>query len=82
MADTLPQIADQMGVSSLHVTFNTQREWEEMGAGHGFLQRAGIQVGRREGQRHAVRFCVHVCTYLPVCHEAGGPRMWHAGLSG
>ncbi len=46
MAQALQQIADQMGVSSLHMTFSTQQEWEEMGAKQGYLQRAGIQVGR------------------------------------
>lgn len=44
MADTLCQIADQLGVSSLHMTFNTQQEWEQLGKRHGYLQRAGIQV--------------------------------------
>ena len=44
MAETLQQIADQLGVSSLHVTFCTEQEWEQMGAEQGYLQRAGIQV--------------------------------------
>ncbi|GAB4818994.1 hypothetical protein N2152v2_006040 [Parachlorella kessleri] len=43
MAETLQQIADQLGVSSLHVTFCTEQEWEHMGAEQGYLQRAGIQ---------------------------------------
>lgn len=50
LAESLQQVADQLAVSSLHVTFNTEREWEQMGARHGYLQRAGIQV-RWEGQR-------------------------------
>lgn len=44
LAETLQQIAEELGVSSLHITFNTQREWEQMGARHGYLQRAGIQA--------------------------------------
>lgn len=49
LADTLQQIADQLGVSSLHMTFNTQQEWEQLGSQHKYLQRAGIQV----------RQCIH-----------------------
>ena len=43
LADTLRQVCDELGVSSLHVTFNTEQEWEALGQRHGYLQRAGIQ---------------------------------------
>ncbi len=42
----LPQVADQFGVSSLHINFTTEAEFEALGAEHGYLQRTGIQVGR------------------------------------
>ncbi|KAK9828324.1 hypothetical protein WJX74_008746 [Apatococcus lobatus] len=38
----LTDIADQMGVSSLHMTFNTEQEWQTL-ARVGFLKRNGIQ---------------------------------------
>lgn len=37
------QVADQFGVSSLHINFATQEEWGELGAKHGYLQRTGLQ---------------------------------------
>lgn len=43
LADTLKQVADQFGVSSLHINFTTEEEFEALGAGHGYLQRTGIQ---------------------------------------
>lgn len=43
----LPQVADQFGVSSLHINFTTEEEFEALGAGHGYLQRTGIQAGGR-----------------------------------
>lgn len=44
LAAHLPAVADQLGVSSLHVTFNTKEEAEELcGRGGAFLQRTGIQ---------------------------------------
>ncbi|EFN55029.1 hypothetical protein CHLNCDRAFT_48894 [Chlorella variabilis] len=43
LADTLKQVADQFGVSSLHINFATQEEWGELGAKHGYLQRTGLQ---------------------------------------
>ena len=36
------QVADNLGVSSLHITFPTEREWELMGD-NGLLQRTGEQ---------------------------------------
>lgn len=35
-------IAEEFKVSSLHMTFNTRDEWEQLGE-HGFLRRNGIQ---------------------------------------
>lgn len=42
LAGTLVTIADQLGVSSLHMTFNTQQEWGAMRQ-QGYLCRTGIQ---------------------------------------
>ncbi|KAK9828957.1 hypothetical protein WJX72_003039 [[Myrmecia] bisecta] len=42
MAETLIGIADELQVSGLHVTFNTEEEWAQAGA-LGYLQRTGIQ---------------------------------------
>ncbi|WIA34378.1 hypothetical protein OEZ86_012714 [Tetradesmus obliquus] len=42
LAQTLLTITDEMGVSSLHVTFPTGEEWAALGA-LGFQQRRGIQ---------------------------------------
>jgi len=42
LASALTQVADAVGVSSLHVTFNTEEEWEEMRE-RGFLARTGVQ---------------------------------------
>lgn len=50
LAVHLPAVADQLGVSSLHVTFSTKEEAEALcGRGGAFLQRTGIQasMGRR-----------------------------------
>ena len=38
----MAQLAENLGVSSLHVTFPTEQEWEAFGGG-GFLQRIGQQ---------------------------------------
>jgi predicted N-acyltransferase len=35
-------VTDQLDVSSLHVTFNTEQEWHSL-APQGMLQRTGIQ---------------------------------------
>ncbi|KAL4438253.1 hypothetical protein ABPG77_010614 [Micractinium sp. CCAP 211/92] len=43
LADSLKQVADQFGVSSLHINFTTEAEFEALGAEHGYLQRTGIQ---------------------------------------
>ncbi|PRW57010.1 hypothetical protein C2E21_4042 [Chlorella sorokiniana] len=43
MASSLQQIADQLGVSSLHINFCTRAEWEELGSQFGYLQRLGLQ---------------------------------------
>lgn len=43
LADSLQQITDQFGVSSLHVNFVTPAEYQELGSRNGYLQRTGIQ---------------------------------------
>lgn len=48
MAKTLSSIPEEMGVSSLHVTFNNNEEWELL-SNHGFLKRAGIQYHWENG---------------------------------
>lgn len=42
VSGALPEVVDALGVSSLHVTFNTPQEWEELKHA-GFLQRIGMQ---------------------------------------
>jgi uncharacterized protein len=42
LARALRAVADELKVSSAHMTFNTQEEWEMMGP-EGYLQRTGIQ---------------------------------------
>ena len=42
LGDSLKQVAQQMGVSSLHLNFATREEWEALGAA-GWQQRLGIQ---------------------------------------
>lgn len=43
LAATLQQVAVELGVSSLHVTFPTEAEYRQLGGEHGYLQRLGIQ---------------------------------------
>lgn len=43
LADSLKKVADQFGVSSLHINFTSTEEFEELGSEHGYLQRTGIQ---------------------------------------
>ena len=44
MADTLIDVAKQLGVSSLHITFNSEEEAAAISRRHGYLPRTGIQV--------------------------------------
>lgn len=37
------QVADQLGVSSLHINFLTRDEYDLLGGSHGYLQRLGLQ---------------------------------------
>lgn len=51
VSSALPQVADALGVSSLHITFNTQEEWEELKQA-GFLQRIGMQYHWKNNGYH------------------------------
>ncbi|GAQ82524.1 hypothetical protein KFL_001140120 [Klebsormidium nitens] len=42
LCQAMVQLADTMGVSSLHCTFPVQRDWDTMGK-QGFLRRVGVQ---------------------------------------
>ena len=72
--------ADQASFSSAHVTFNSEQEWQAL-AGVGFMQRTGIQVGRKARvparrsahPSQATRTC---CSAAPL-HDATGIGCMH-----
>ena len=56
LAAAAAEVAERVGVSSLHITFLTEAEWTALGA-QGYLQRTDQQFHwRNEGYAHLRRF--------------------------
>lgn len=56
----------QYGVSSVHVTFSAQEEWQAMAA-HGFLQRIGMQYHwKNRGYSKSVKHLGHVLLVVNI----------------
>ncbi|CAI5954889.1 unnamed protein product [Closterium sp. NIES-64] len=91
----MKQVADEYGVSSVHVTFPCKDDWQVM-ARHGFLQRMGMQyhwsnrgygrwVGKGGDGRQVSVLGRHLSPYagLPATHGHAVPLeqpwLWQVG---